>query len=606
MEASLPASHNCPGPPDMASHGAGTDEDSQESITLQNALPPLPDNQRDSPGNDLSSPTERDGGVQLLSRPQNLDIDLGESFSWGKPVKIVPGKFNRPVPAKPTVDAIKETAAATSVVIGSPSSKAPDTVATGSVQSTPVATRQFGLLISPNSNHIPVVPVEDPSHAAFPGIESSLASKENKQPIANDAGHLTRVHTLASRPPFEDYQPQHQRPDGRNKAPITQSSHTRQTNLKGLGMVEAQYHGVPQDKGQVPHQGKSFSEEGKASHHLVDQCLQQDQPTDAVQTNGLRHRISLPNDTSVSPAQLPQQLPREISQHQALRKRLTQNNTLGKSPPLNLNRPMRDVRQVSKTKTPTHCPSSRSSMHGSNISKKRSRPHLSASGGPRPSRHHDSRHHDETPSIRRRDPRAAASYRSPSLEDIQQSYESPEIDMVAGNLAQALNSHFEMMRSGWRRKDQEISYLERNIRKKEQKLSKFERLSEGKSGRIQELEGDRVRLQEQLESANQHLEDRSTKLSELQEKCRTYKDRLNLATAEQQDLYKAAKKKCETAIQQMREEEQKRKTLDEQQREDLQATRERLTQIVKSTVADYRSKERECKFWSRRQLFFTS
>lgn len=178
--------------------------------------------------------------------------------------------------------------------------------------------------------------------------------------------------------------------------------------------------------------------------------------------------------------------------------------------------------------------------------------------------------------------------------------------MVAGNLAQALNSHFEMMRSGWRRKDQEISYLERNIRKKEQKLSKFERLSEGKSGRIQELEGDRVRLQEQLESANQHLEDRSTKLSELQEKCRTYKDRLNLATTEQQDLYKAAKRKCETAIQQMREEEQKRKTLDEQQRNDLQATRERLTQIVKSTVADYRSKERECKFWSGRQLFFTS
>ncbi|KAG6361528.1 hypothetical protein INS49_009755 [Diaporthe citri] len=128
---------------------------------------------------------------------------------------------------------------------------------------------------------------------------------------------------------------------------------------------------------------------------------------------------------------------------------------------------------------------------------------------------------------------------------------------------------------------------------KEQKLSNFQRQSEGKSGRIQELEEDRVRLQEQLESANQHLEDRSTKLSELQKKCRTYKEHLNSATAEQQDLYKAAKTKCETAIKQMREEEHKRKALDEQQRKDLQATRERLTQIVKSTVAEYSSKERE-------------
>ncbi|KAK7737211.1 hypothetical protein SLS63_003002 [Diaporthe eres] len=179
------------------------------------------------------------------------------------------------------------------------------------------------------------------------------------------------------------------------------------------------------------------------------------------------------------------------------------------------------------------------------------------------------------------------------MENTQPSYASPEIDMVAGNLAQALNSHFEMMRSGWRRKEQEISYLERNIRKQEQKLSNFERQSEGKTGRIQELEEDRVRLQEQLESANQHLEDRSTKLSELQKKCRTYKEHLNSATAEQQDLYKAAKAKCETAINQMREEEHKRKALDEQQRKDLQATRESLTQIVKSTVSEYSSKERE-------------
>lgn len=169
--------------------------------------------------------------------------------------------------------------------------------------------------------------------------------------------------------------------------------------------------------------------------------------------------------------------------------------------------------------------------------------------------------------------------------------------MVAANLAQAFNSNFEMMRNGWRQKDQEISYLAHNFRKQEEKLSNFKKQSEGKSGRIQELENDRVQLQERLESANQQLEDRFTKMSDLEKKCRTYKEHLNSAIAEQQDLYKAAKAKCETSIKQMREEEHKRKALDEQQRKDLQATRERLTQVVKSTVAEYSLKERECKFY---------
>lgn len=195
---------------------------------------------------------------------------------------------------------------------------------------------------------------------------------------------------------------------------------------------------------------------------------------------------------------------------------------------------------------------------------------------------------------------------SPLLETPQQSNGSFDIDMVAGNLAQALNNNFGIMRDEWRRKAQDISYLEHNIRKQQEEVSNFKRQSEGKSGRIQELEEDRIRLQERLESANQQLDDRSTKVSELQKKCRTYKDHLNSATAEQQDLYKAAKAKCETAIQQMREEEQKRKMLDEQHRKDLQATRERLTQVVKSTVAEYSSKERECKSCSSRNIFFPS
>lgn len=174
--------------------------------------------------------------------------------------------------------------------------------------------------------------------------------------------------------------------------------------------------------------------------------------------------------------------------------------------------------------------------------------------------------------------------------------------MVTGNLAQALNSYCGVLTNGWRRKDQDISYLEHNLQKRDEELSNVKSQSEGKVRRILELEDDRVRLQERLESANQQLEDRSTKVSELQKKCRTYKEHLNAATTEQQDLYKAAKAKCETAIKQMREEEHKRIALDEQQRKGLETTRERLTQVVKSTVAEYSLKEKECKFWSYAQL----
>lgn len=600
MEASLPAAHCSPGPPDMATHGASADEDSQETMTLKNALAPLPDTQRDSPNNDLSSPAERDGGVQLLSRPQNLDIDPGESFSWGESVKIIPGRFSRPVPAKSTVDATKEKAAATSPVdTAVPSSKAPGAIATASDQSTPIVTRQFGHVISPNLRHLSA---QEAYHTASPSVESSL-TEENNQPVANDAGHLTRAQPFARRPPFEDYQPQCQRPGSRDQESVTDSSHARQiTALEGLRMAETERHGAPEVKGQVHYQGRTFSEQGRGSHHSVKQRPQQDQPTNTAQTNGPGHRISLPNDTSVSPAQSPQQLPRETSQHQALREDLAKKNTTGKSPPPYLNRPIRNVRRVSKTKTPTHCPSSRSSMHGSNISKRRSRTRPSASSRPIHSRQRDSRHHDDTPSIRRRDTRTAASCRSPRLESSQQPYESPEIDMVTGNLAQALNSYCGVLTNGWRRKDQDISYLEHNLQRRDEELSNVKNQSEGKVRRILELEDDRARLQERLESANQQLEDRSTKVSELQKKCRIYREHLNAATTEQQDLYKAAKAKCETAIKQMREEEHKRMALDEQQRKDLEITRERLTQVVKSTVAEYSLKEQECKFWSYARL----
>lgn len=603
VEAISPISLHSPGPPPVDSHGAPEDEDSQDSMTLQNALRPLPDTQNGSSENSHSSPTERDGGVQLLSRPQNLEIDPSESFNWGKPVKITPGQFSRPVPTKSMLDTVKEKASACSpVATGNLNTKGCDAITSGSGQSLPATCRQFGHSISPNLRSI-----EEPARFPLPSISGSLDPGGNDRPVASEVEQFPGVNPSTKSPHFEDYAPSYRRSNAQGQAPLVQTSSTRRpSHPEGSDMVEEHSHVTPQLKAQAPRPGKVSTEHGRGPHNSVTQHLQQDQVASPIQTDGPRQRMSLPNDTSVSPAQASRELPRETSQRRGLREDLARKKALGLSPYISLNRPMRDIRQVTKVKTPTSRLSSRSSMHGSNVSKKRGRSRPTPSGGLHPPHSRNSRRHDDTPSIRTRDRRHAASRPSPLLEDPQQSREPVDIDTMAGNVAQALNNTFGMMKDGWRRKEQDIAYLEHNLRRQEERLSNFQRQSEGKSGRIQELEEDRSRLQERLESTNQQLEDRSAKLSELQKKCRTYKEHLNSATAEQQELYMAAKAKCETAIQQMREEEHKRKMLDEKQRHDLQATRERLTEVVKSTVAEYSSKERECEYISCMKVFFPS
>jgi hypothetical protein len=572
------------------------DEDSQESMTLHNALPPLHDTQNNSFEHALSAPTEQDAGIQLLSRPQNLDADPGESFSWGKPVKITPGQFSRPAPQKSILDSVKEDSSTNSPVsVGNPGCKGPDAAATGSGQSLPTSSRHFDQLVSPNMRHIPL---EKSSHVTLASTKGSPNSEEvNRTIIANDAGQLPQVQPFARRPPFEDYVPSYRCSDIERQALVAKASTPRSIHRQAVGVADEGSNRALQRDIQAARSGKAPADQESGSQHSAPQGLQQDQPTDLFQGNVPRYRISLPNDTSVSPARPAEQFPRETTHHRALRQGPAKKRVSGKSPYINPNRPMRDIRKLSQVKTPNSHASSCSSMYGSNMSKKRSRPRPPTTSELYPSRQRKSRHQDETPSLGRRDRRTGSSRPSSSLKNAQHTNKSCSIDMVAGSLAMALNNNFGVMRDEWKRKDQDISYLEHNLRKQEEKLSNFKRQSEGKSGRIQELEKDRTRLQERLDSVNKQLEDRSAKISELQKKCRTYKEHLNSATTEQQELYKAAKAKCETAIQKIREEENKRKLLDEQHSKDLQTTRERLSQMVKSTVAEYSSKERECEFF---------
>lgn len=140
-----------------------------------------------------------------------------------------------------------------------------------------------------------------------------------------------------------------------------------------------------------------------------------------------------------------------------------------------------------------------------------------------------------------------------------------------------------------------MALMERRAQKQQSKLAKYRKQTEGRVNVIQKLEQSHAQLQEQLAAANQQLADRSEKTLKLEDKCRQYKEYLNSAIAEQQGLYKAANEKCEHAMTQMRDAEHKQKAVSEQERRQVEATRERLTRMVKSTITEYKFKEQQCK-----------
>lgn len=162
--------------------------------------------------------------------------------------------------------------------------------------------------------------------------------------------------------------------------------------------------------------------------------------------------------------------------------------------------------------------------------------------------------------------------------------------------AGVLNRNFASLEEEAKEHIKSINSLKRHIKKQEQKLARYEADTSIKTNVIQELESERAGLLQQLEDSKVEVNARSSRLSKLEEKCRTYKEYLNEAIAEQQNLYKATKDKCDGAISQMKEEEGKRRALQKQELEQAEAAREHLRQVVKATVDEFSRKEHECEY----------
>lgn len=158
-----------------------------------------------------------------------------------------------------------------------------------------------------------------------------------------------------------------------------------------------------------------------------------------------------------------------------------------------------------------------------------------------------------------------------------------------------LNRNFASLEEEAKEHIKSIHSLKHRIQEQQDQLAHHEADSSKKTNKIQDLQKERLQLLQQLEVSKVELSSRSARLSKLEDKCRTYKEYLNEAVLEQQNLYKATRDKCDVAVSQMKAEEEKRKALQKRELEQAEAAREQLRQVVKSTIDEFSRKEHECK-----------
>lgn len=472
------------------------DEDSQESLALQNALSPLPNTQPQpsqlSPhGGHQNLPVQ----IQLLSRPKEFtDSDLGLGFSFAPKVKINPGQYNRRLPSKP--------------------------INTG-----------------------PQDPI--PQHASKPVSPQGFQQQRSVAP--------------SRRHPFRDFQPSPPRTsDG-----VRPDEHVPELQVPASAVPRKQ---PPFRDVQLP-----------TPLPIVNKQLYE-----AIGTPVPRHdtrslplasrsaqasRTSLPNDVSVSSPHLPRKIPGAYSPR-----------------PAPVNRPLRNEhRASSRFETPsTRAPSCSSTQSRSNVKKKRSA-----------DRYHE-RHSSHRGRTTQR-PDTPCQLTSTPTNELHESWRRKFQESMT-SCAGVLNSNFASLEEEAKEHINSIHSLKRRIKKQEQKLAHYEADTSMKTNTIQELESERAALLQQLEDSKGELDGRSSRLSKLEEKCRMYKEYLNEAVAEQQELYKATKDKCDGAVSQMKQEEEKRRALQKRELEQAEAARQHLRQVVKATVDEFSRKEHECEY----------
>lgn len=534
-----------PDPPDeLAPEGLAlngdTGEDSQNSITLQNTLQPLPDTQPETSALKNDSP-ENHGpiSVPLLSRPKEPSLSHFDiSFTYGQPTKITPGQFSRPKFPKtrnPITESFMNDGSSTAPTpvhsdkkIDSKSGNA-EAVFVPVHQKRSLDLEQQQLPQAGTSPALPVSPQEQPL------VQSSQHQANDKTPIQPD---LARA--ITKKPPFEDYQPMYLPLDHGNKLyiPVTIPKISPRSQATAL----------QSDKPQA----------AVVKENYPQQRMYQSSVQIAKQTP----RTSFQNDTSFSSSHPPRQVSALASPSSGM-----------------MNRPLRgSQRRSSKFNTPSARPQS-VSVVGSNTKRKRASHDRLVISSSSATKQHPSLEQAETPSLQRR--------RWSPQDQLKQQLVH-KLNTHIGDVAGCINDKFIDITAEMDKQFQIITDLKYTVKQQRDEVAWYRDQTQDKDSVIQDLKEGKDHLALKLQETEQELQERSTKYSRLEEKCRGYKDYLNKAIAEQQELYKATKAKCDGAIIQMQAEESKRKILQERERKNAEAAHEHLNQVVKTTIAAHK------------------
>ncbi|KAJ4418071.1 hypothetical protein N0V82_005825 [Gnomoniopsis sp. IMI 355080] len=553
------SSNNSPDPPDGAIEVAA-DEDSQESNTLQYAMKPLPDTQPTSQDYQQISPERiHTCDAPLISRPTQPDADdLSIGFSYDKPAAVKPGQFSGRVQTK---------------------------------LFNPIA----GASTRNEDPEIPVEPHSEQSNAARgavnvnvnPGILTSLPSPRDKRvtqetPETQAAQDLPlSYHGYQAPHIIQNNQYPHFEQDMPTAAPLTRKKQRFPDYQPTYRTLE------PQQQLPTPETSFGTADVNRTVSSLPEHDLAFTNAAD-IQQNRQRHpamsstisncqqktRTSFQNDVSVSSSRPPRSMP-------------------GSSPRVTaINRPTKDSHQrTSRLSTPATRPrsggsslrSSHSIVKSNSKAKRKSHPAQVSSSSRSSSRSAD--HGEESPSMKQRSKWTPA--------ELLQNRFHQKLVTTAADLAGCFNDKFADIGAEVDQHLQTISDLKKGMSKQRNDLSRYKDCILGKDDKIQQLEEHCNQLIAQVDSTQQELDARSTKVSKLEEKCRSYKDFLNNAVIEQQALYKATKAKCDGAVTKIQAEERRRIALQEQECKKAEKAREKLDQLVQSTVSEYKQKERE-------------
>lgn len=177
-----------------------------------------------------------------------------------------------------------------------------------------------------------------------------------------------------------------------------------------------------------------------------------------------------------------------------------------------------------------------------------------------------------------------------------------KLDMVkqfGSHFANSWNSYVQDVNKAEEELEAEFIYRLDKLRRKNedqaQQIKGYLQQVDSQARSIESLEEEKEDLVGHVTNTEDKLQRCSDRIQKLDEKCRSYRNRLNAAVEEQQQLYTHSKKACQDAVDQMRAQEQLQATSMELARQKAEELREQIIEKVRVAVSQSKDENSSCK-----------